>query len=98
MGWFSNILDNWFGIDPPDTTKADAANAAALATQQQALKAQQDANTLAAAAAAPASDSESTVVASENQKRKLQQGSAFGIGLQTQLGAPPVGFRTLSGQ
>lgn len=99
MGFsFGKIMDDWFGFDPPDTSKADAANAAALATQQEALKAQQEANALAAAAAQPASDSESAVVAAENQKRKLKQGSTFGIGLQTQLGAPPVGFRMLSGQ
>jgi uncharacterized protein with LGFP repeats len=99
MGWsFGKIMDDWFGFDQPDTSKADAAQAAALATQQEALKAQKDAALLAAAAAQPASDSESAVVASEGRKRKLQQGSSFGIGLQTQLGAPPVGFRLLSGQ
>ena len=98
MGWLSKIMDNWFGIDPPDTSKADAAQAQAQATAAAALKAQQDANLIAAAAARPQADSESAIVASEGRRRKLMQGSAFGIGLPTAMGAPPVGFRLLSGQ
>jgi len=100
FSWLTDPINHAFGGhagenigDPAGTAQAEA-----LATQQAALKAQQDAVALAAAAAQPASDSESAVVAAENQKRKLLQGSSFGIGLQTALGAPPVGFRTLSGQ
>lgn len=103
FSWLTDPINHAFGghagenIGDP-AGKADATAAAALATQQAALKAQQDAVALAAAASVPASDSESAVAASENQKRKLQQGSSFGIGMQTALGAPPVGFRLLSGQ
>lgn len=63
-----------------------------------ALAAQTDANAIAASASVPATDSESSRAASDNQQRKLLQGSSFGIGLPDKLGAPPVGFRILSGQ
>jgi hypothetical protein len=82
--------------------------AAMLGRQQQAdpftvalqasVQAQKDANAIAAAASVPQQDSESARAASDDQRRRLTQGSNFGIGLQTQLGAPPVGFRMLSGQ
>lgn len=75
-----------------------AANAQAAADAAKALKAQQDANLIAAAVAVPQLDSESARASGDNQLRKLQQGSAFGIGLPDKFGAPPVGFRLLSGQ
>lgn len=107
MGWFSSIMDNWFGIDPPADNSAAINKQNEILQQQTAqaktdaaasLKAQTDANLLSAAAALPQSDSESARTARDNQKRKLMSGSSFGIGMPTQLGAPPVGFRLLSGQ
>jgi hypothetical protein len=105
MGWFGNIMDNWFGMDPPDNSAATAQTAAlqqqtasAKASADAALKAQTDANLIAAAAAVPQTDSEGARASSDAQKRKLMAGSSFGIGLPSQLGAPPVGFRMLSGQ
>lgn len=65
---------------------------------QASLQAQKDANAIAAAASVPQQDSESARSAADAQRRKLMQGSSFGIGLPTQLGAPPVGYRMLSGQ
>lgn len=75
-----------------DQTKAatDASNAA--------LAAQQKADADAAAASVPVIDSESARQAGEDRQRKLQAGNvSFGIGLPSQLGAAPVGFRALSG-
>lgn len=63
-----------------------------------ALKAQTDANLIAASALQPSIDSEGARSAQDTQRRRLLSGSSFGIGLQTQLGAPPVGFRMLSGE
>ncbi|MFT4115432.1 hypothetical protein [Bradyrhizobium sp.] len=112
MGWFSSLMhdigtpSSWFGssnsslqasIDA-QTAATKAASAQAASDAAAALKAQQDANLLAQAASVPQSDSESARAASDDQKRKLMQGSSFGIGLQSALGAPPVGFRMLSGQ
>lgn len=106
MGWLHDLLtpSTWFGSSSqPDPaiaqqnallgqqlTQAQTASAAAL-------KAQTDANAIAAAAAVPATDSESARAASDDQRRRLAQGSSFGIGLPDKLGAPPVGFRLLSG-
>lgn len=70
----------------------------AQSTADAALKAQQDANLIAAAANVPTIDSESARAAGDTQRRKLLSGSSFGIGLPAQLGAPPVGFRLLSGE
>lgn len=114
MSWLSSLwhstehaVSNLFS-PKPDTSQTDAINAQTTALQNQtasakaaadaALKAQTDANTLAAAAAVPQADSESARSSSDNQKKKLMQGSSYGIGLPTQLGAPPVGYRLLSGQ
>lgn len=80
------------------TDALNTSTASAQASAAAALKAQTDANTLAAAASVPASDNEGSRAAADDQKRKLLQGSNFGIGMPTLLGAPPVGFRMLSGQ
>lgn len=80
------------------TAALTSSTASAKASADAALKAQTDANLLAAAAAVPQNDSESARASADDQKRKLTQGTSFGIGLPTQLGAPPVGFRLLSGQ
>lgn len=109
MSWFS--LGNLFGSlgfhDPPaanlnpaidaQTAALAAQTASAKASADAALKAQTDANLIAAAAAVPQADSESARAAADDQRRKLTTGSSFGIGLPSQLGAPPVGFRLLSG-
>lgn len=109
MSWFS--LGNLFGSlgfhDAPDPTQAAIAAQTAAVTQQTAsakasadaaLAAQNQANLLAASSSVPTVDSESSRSAADDQKRKLLQGSSFGIGLPTTTGAPPVGFRLLSGQ
>lgn len=70
----------------------------AKAAAESALAAQKKANEIAAAAAMPAQDSESARAAAIADRKKRLAGSSFGIGLPTQLGAPPVGFRLLSGQ
>lgn len=62
----------------------------ALASQKKALA-------LSEASLIPTIDSESAKVAGENRQRKLQSTSPWGIGLQKKLGAPPTGFRVLSG-
>lgn len=110
MGWFSNILDNWFGIDPaqPDpalqaaidaqTQATKEATAQAKAAADAALKAQKDASLIAQAAAVPTADSESARAASDARKRKLLGGSSFGIGLPNTFGEAPTGFRVLAGQ
>lgn len=101
MGWLHDLFtpSTWFGGGNSAQSDAlTAQTASAKASADAALKAQTDANLLAAAAAVPASDSESARSASDDQRRKLMAGSSFGIGMPTQLGAPPVGFRLLSGQ
>ena len=111
MGFWHDLgtPSSWFGgggAPDPAVAAAVSAQTALLATQtasakasaDAALKAQTDANLIAAAAAVPQGDSESARAAVDNQKRKLMAGSSFGIGLPSQLGAPPVGFRLLSGQ
>lgn len=63
----------------------------------QALALQQQAQQEAVAAAVPQQDSESSRIAAEDTMRKLQAGSSgFTPGI-TNLGAPPVGYRTLTG-
>lgn len=110
MGWFSNILDNWLGIDPPkvdpglqaaidaQTRATNEASASAKASADAALKAQKDANLISAAASVPLADSESVRSAEDERKRKLLSGSSFGIGLPNTFGAAPTGFRVLTGQ
>lgn len=67
------------------------AAADALAAQQTALKQAQ-------AAAVPLIDSESARRASEDRMRKLQSLDAFGVKADAQFtGAPPVGYRMLTG-
>jgi len=102
--WFSSPAPA--PVAAPDNSAAINAQTEALKTQtasaqaaaQAALKAQTDANLIAAAAAVPASDSESARRAADQRRRQLMTGSSFGIGLPDKLGAPPVGFRLLSGQ
>ncbi len=109
--WHNDIeapVGSLFSGPKPDPTVAAAINAQTDAVTQQtasakaaadaALAAQTQANDLAAAASVPQADSESSRAAADDQKRKLLQGSSFGIGLPTQTGAPPVGFRLLAGQ
>lgn len=72
-------------------------SASARAAAALALKAQQDANALAEANARPPGDNEGARAASDNERRKLLAGSMYGIGMPTRLGAPPIGFRELSG-
>ena len=91
-------MDNWFGMDPPDNSAQIAAQNAAKTSADAALKAQTDANLIAASKAVPQADSESAAAAADDRRRKLLAGSSYGIGMPTQLGAPPVGFRLLSGQ
>lgn len=110
MGWLSNILDDWFGIDPPkpdpalqaaidlQTQATKDATAQAKAAADAALKAQKDANLIAQAAAVPTADSESARAAADARKRKLLGGSSFGIGLPNTFGEAPTGFRVLAGQ
>lgn len=110
MGWFSNILDNWLGIDPPgvdpglqaainqQTQVTKEAAATAKASADAALKAQKDASLISAAASVPLADSESVRSAEDERRRKLMNGSSFGIGLANTFGDAPVGFRVLSGQ
>jgi hypothetical protein len=114
MSWLSSLfhkaeswVSNVFNPKPPQEL-IDATNAQTEAVKQQtaqakaaadaALAAQQQANDLAKAAAVPAQDSESARAASIADRKKRMAGSSFGIGLPTQLGAPPVGYRLLSGQ
>jgi hypothetical protein len=111
MSWFS--LGNLFGSLGFHDAPASDQNAGAIAAQTDAVReqtasakasadaalaAQKQANMLAASASVPAVDSESSRAAADDQKRKLLQGSSFGIGLPTATGAPPVGFRLLAGQ
>lgn len=110
MGWFSSILDNWFGIDPPkpdpllqqsidrQTQATKDAQASAKASADAALKAQKDANLIAQAASVPNADSESVRSAADERRRKLLNGSSFGIGLPNTFGEAPTGFRVLTGQ
>ena len=113
MSWFSKatkwVVDDLLGIDLPDGNAVEGqlaqqnkllsdANAAAKASADKALKAQSDANAIAEAASRPAIDSESARAAEDERRRRLTTGSAFGVGLPTKFGAPPVGFRALSGQ
>lgn len=109
MSWFSSAIHsigNFFNPGP-NQAELDAINAqtdatktaTALAKQQaaDALKAQKDANLLAQASSMPTVDSESARGASDDELRKrlADQG---GVGLPTQFGAAPVGYRLLSGQ
>lgn len=85
MGWFSSILDNWFGIDPPkpdpllqqsidrQTQATKDAQASAKASADAALKAQKDANLIAQAASVPNADSESVRSAADERRRKAFQ-------------------------
>lgn len=113
MGFWHDLgtPSGWFGgggSSKPDpgiasalsaqTTLLATQTAQAKASADAALKAQTDANLIAAAAAVPQADSESARATADDQRRKLMAGSSFGIGLPSQLGAPPVGFRLLAGQ
>lgn len=69
----------------------------AQASAEAALKAQTDANLIAQAASMPSNDSESARARADDERRRLMNGSSFGIGLPSELGAAPVGFRLLSG-
>lgn len=83
---------------PPDAAPFADALKASLDAQTAALDAQTQATKDAAVAALPQIDSESARVASDARRRKLTSGSNFGIGLPSQLGAPPVGYRMLAGE
>lgn len=110
MDWFSSFLDNVLGIDPPkpdpllqqsidrQTQATKDAQAAAKASADLALKSQKDANLIARAASVPAADSESVRSAADERRRKLLNGSSFGIGLPSTFGEAPTGFRVLTGQ
>lgn len=110
MGWFSSFLDNVLGIDPPapdpslqaaiqqQTSATQQASAQASADAAAALKQQKDANLIAQSASVPLTDSESVRSAEDERKRKLLNGSSFGIGLPNTFGEAPTGFRVLSGQ
>lgn len=109
MGFWHDLLtpSDWFSSKPDPSIAAGIAQQNDILAQQtlsakaaadNALKAQTSANLIAAAASAPAADNEGSRAAADDQKRKLLAGSSFGIGLPSQLGAPPVGFRLLSGQ
>lgn len=110
MSWFSSFMDNVLGIDPPQpdpalqasinaqTQATNEATAAAKASAAAALKAQKGANLIAASASVPLADSESVRSAADDRRRKLLNGSSFGIGLPDTFGAAPTGFRVLSGQ
>lgn len=110
MGWFSSFLDNVLGIDPPQadpllqqsiaaqTEATKEATAAAKASAAAALKSQKDANLIAQAASVPGVDNESVRSAADERRRKLLNGSSFGIGLPNTFGEAPTGFRVLTGQ
>lgn len=101
MSWFSagNLFGSLGFHDTPKPAPAPAApDPAIAASQAAALQATQDALALAQQSSTPPQDSESARAASDDQRRKLMNGSSFGIGLATRLGAAPVGFRMLSGQ
>ncbi|KQW22140.1 hypothetical protein ASC80_01715 [Afipia sp. Root123D2] len=97
------------GPPPPDNSAAiqqsldqqtaalKKSNAIAQAAADTALTAQKAAIAKSEAALMPAIDSESVRSSQDNQRRKLQAASPFGIGLQKKLGAAPTGFRVLSG-
>lgn len=109
MSWFSQAARSIANIfnPKPNQAEVDAINeqtratreaaATAKASADAALKVQQDANLLAQQAAVPAADSESARGAMDAELRKRLQ-AQNGIGLPTEFGAPPVGFRLLSGQ
>lgn len=112
MSWFSkaiNSISNFLGggSSGPSAAETAAINAQTEATKQAAatakasadaaLKAQQDANLLAQASSMPVSDSESSRGAMDAELRK-RLAAQNGIGLPTQFGAPPVGYRLLAGQ
>lgn len=106
MSWFSKAFGSIFGGGGPSaaetaainqqTQAVKAATATAKASADAALKAQQDANLLAQSSSVPAADSESARGAMDDELRKRLKGQD-GIGLPTQFGAAPVGYRMLAG-
>jgi hypothetical protein len=81
-------------------TQTQAITAQTAFAQQQAsdaLAASKKATSDAAAAAVPTVDSESARAAQDDLLRKRALGSGYGVGMAKTFGAPPVGFRELSG-
>ncbi|EKS26505.1 hypothetical protein [Afipia felis] len=107
MSWLSSAVHSIFGGGGPSQAEINAINeqtkavkdasATAKASADAALKAQQDANLLAQSSSVPAADSESARGAMDDELRKRLKASN-GIGLPTQFGEPPVGYRMLAGQ
>lgn len=73
------------------------ANARAEKAAADALAFQKEAQARAEAALVPLNDSESVRSARDIRQRALADSSPYGIGLSKKLGAPPTGFRVLSG-
>lgn len=110
MSWLSQyVVDpvaNFFhgpDLTPVYNSLAEQQKVLQQSIQQQtdatnkALALQQQSEAAAAAATMPAQDSESARVAAEDRQKKLIAGSGFTPGI-TNLGAPPVGYRMLTGQ
>lgn len=109
MSWFSKAVNSvvkLFGGGPnsaeiaainAQTEATKSATATAAASAAAALKAQQDANLLAQASSVSAADSESARGAMDDELRKRLK-AQNDIGLPTQFGAAPVGYRMLAGQ
>lgn len=87
-------------IGPQLAAQTDALNrqtAVVQASADAALAAQKDATTRAVAASTPAIDSESARRAGEDRMRRLLFGSTGVTTGAAFLGAPPLGFRALTG-
>lgn len=90
---------NQLAIEAQQRTAAAQEEQANIARQSAAtaLEAQNKAAAQAAAAATPAADNESAVRANDERLRKLISSNSFGVKGGKSFGAPPVGYRVLTG-